>query len=522
MKYAFSIVVFALALTYGICGSLFNIENRAIHADESEQASTFLKLYRDGEYRYNPNGPHGPTLYYWANTVEKLTNCTAPETLQIERLRKIMLVMSVIAVVSFLMILPDMSLCACLLSSAVFVCTSLAQIYGAYFVQEIIFAEGVFLSTLWTFKFLNRQNIINAVMFGLSAAIAQASKETSVIAFASIFIALAFLAIIDKTSRAQLRNLTKSLKKCVLALAAFCAVVTLAYSSFGENPKGIIDVFRSYYTHFFDKAGMQEHSADALFYIKLLFIQKSAGAYFGEILITLLAVVGSATAFSSYLNRTKTSSIWADKSNEDKNSLIVIFFVVCAVANIFILSLIKYKTPWLILSPMMLLCVPAGFALSKVVEMRPIKAIPLLLLMSVAFFYQKKLTDNAVVRFNSDPRNPFIYSHTVSDEKNLFERLKQCIEFSKYKNDIPIAFVGKVSPWPLPWQLRNQNNVGYWTNTPENINDFDVVITDAFSLADVLKKLDTKQYSSDLFGLRKNTILTVFIKKDIFEKITSQ
>ena len=37
----------------------------------------------------------------------------------------------------------------------------------------------------------------------------------------------------------------------------------------------------------------------------------------------------------------------------------------------------------------------------------------------------------------------------------------------------------------------------------------------------VMKKLDKSKYASDFFGLRKNTIMSVFIKKEIFEKIVN-
>ena len=82
---------------------------------------------------------------------------------------------------------------------------------------------------------------------------------------------------------------------------------------------------------------------------------------------------------------------------------------------------------------------------------------------------------------------------------------------------MPVAFVGKVSPWPLPWQLRNMQNVGFWQEVPKNINQFDVVIADAFLAKKIDSKIDKSNYTSDFFGIRKNTILTVYIKT-IFSK----
>ncbi len=516
MKNILAIILFVVAVTSCFFGSLYNIENRAIHADEAEQATTFLKLYRDGEYKYNPNGPHGPTLYYWALLAENITEKASPEKVEISQLRKLQLPILALAILSFFLLSAEFGLVASFCAAAMFASTGLAQIYGAYFVQEIIFAVAIFLSATFAWRFIKHNTALNALLLGVSAGLAQATKETSVIAFASIFLAAIILCLFDFKTRKNIKNIfsKSSLQICALAFSTFALVVALFYSSFGENPVGIFDAFKSYFIHFFDKASMPEHSAGTLFYIKLLFVQKSSGAYFGEIIITIFALLGTILAAIKF-------AICADDKSR-QSATTAFFFALASLINIVILCCISYKTPWLLLSPMMMMCVPAGYFIGEVFKLQKVFALAFAAIIAGAMYYQYTLTHNAVQRFNSDPRNPFIYSHTVSDEKNLYSRLLDCVKFSSYKNDIPIAFVGKVSPWPLPWQLRNQPNVGFWQSAPKNINDFDVVIADAFTLPEVVKSIDTKQYSTDLFGLRKNTILTVFIKKDIFEKIISQ
>ncbi len=516
MKKILAIIFFVVAVASCFFGAFYNIENRAIHADEAEQATTFLKLYRDGEYKYNPNGPHGPTLYYWALAAEKISEETPPDEVEISQLRKAMLPVLALSILSFFVLSSEIGLIASLCAAAIFACTALAQIYGVYFVQEIIFSITIFLSAIFAWRFIKHASVLNALLLGTSAGLAQATKETSVIAFASIFFTSIILCLFDFKTRKNIKNIfsKSTLQICVLSFSTFAVVVALFYSSFGENPVGIFDAFKSYFIHFFDKASMPEHSSSAWFYIKLLFVQKSSGVYFGEIVITIFALLGTILATVKFL--------FGSDEKTKQSATTVLFFAFTSFINIVILCCISYKTPWLLLSPIMMMCVPAGYFVGAVFKLPKNFSLVLAIIIASAMYYQYTLTHNAVQRFNSDPRNPFIYSHTVSDEKNLYSRLLDCIKFSSYKNDIPIAFVGKVSPWPLPWQLRNQPNAGFWQYAPQNINDFDVVITDAFTLQDVLKNIDTKQYSTDLFGLRKNTILTVFIKKDIFEKIISQ
>ncbi len=69
MKYAAYIAMVLCCLFAGFSARSANILVRATHADESEQATTAMHLRDTGEYKYNPNGPHGPTLYYWADAL---------------------------------------------------------------------------------------------------------------------------------------------------------------------------------------------------------------------------------------------------------------------------------------------------------------------------------------------------------------------------------------------------------------------------------------------------------------------
>lgn len=139
-------------------------------------------------------------------------------------------------------------------------------------------------------------------------------------------------------------------------------------------------------------------------------------------------------------------------------------------------------------------------------------------------FWQYKLSANASERYASDPRNPFIYSHTVRDFSNLEKRIREAAKFSEYKNDIPVAFVMRESPWPAPFDLRDLRNTGFWSGgkIPENLPIFDVVVCDGASEDALSAALPPEKYAREFYGLRKNLVLTAFIKKDIFEKIVNQ
>ncbi|MFZ4795544.1 MAG: flippase activity-associated protein Agl23, partial [Blastocatellia bacterium] len=61
-----STMVFIAALIIGVWVRFERIEIKPLHHDEGVNAFFLLNLARQGNYRYNPENYHGPTLYYFA------------------------------------------------------------------------------------------------------------------------------------------------------------------------------------------------------------------------------------------------------------------------------------------------------------------------------------------------------------------------------------------------------------------------------------------------------------------------
>jgi uncharacterized protein (TIGR03663 family) len=57
-------VVFAAAVLAGVFFRTVRLDLRPMHHDEANQAVKFGGLLEEGEYRYDPDDHHGPTLYY--------------------------------------------------------------------------------------------------------------------------------------------------------------------------------------------------------------------------------------------------------------------------------------------------------------------------------------------------------------------------------------------------------------------------------------------------------------------------
>lgn len=510
MKYAAYIALAFACLFAGFSARSANIALRATHADEAEQATTALNLRDTGKYEYNPNGPHGPTLYYWADCVKLPPSSCAT----IGDFRKAMTPIAVLALVALLLTGRYIgrgaawAAVACLSMSAVF------QIYSGYFVHEIIFAAAIFLTALAAWRFACAPTAAAALLVGALAGLSQATKETSVIAFAAMGLSFCVCAAAEKNIRENLSYIlfTRNFFKFAAAFAVgFAAVFAAFYSSFGANWGGIADAVKSY-SHFLAKSGSDAHASGFAYYLQLLTLQKSEGAVFGELPIAILALAGIGFAIAR-----RKKSAW--------RCAFAMFAFCNGAFAVLILSLIKYKTPWLLLSPDMFLCAAAGFGAASLLSMKNVWARTAAFAAVAALaFWQYKLSANASERYASDPRNPFIYSHTVRDFSNLEKRIREAAKFSEYKNDIPVAFVMRESPWPAPFDLRDLRNTGFWSGgkIPENLPIFDVVVCDGASEDALSAALPPEKYAREFYGLRKNLVLTAFIKKDIFEKIVNQ
>ena len=160
MKKALCIIMLTAAFAASFFMRDYNIENRIWHADESEQASTFADLLLNGDYEYNPNGPHGPTLYYFAFACHQLPNIkyfdmaqeanvsadtpvqSKNDGLSIILLRKLLAPWLLIIFVCYLIGSVYSGTAAAWAACACFALSGLSCIYAGYFVHEILFAAS--------------------------------------------------------------------------------------------------------------------------------------------------------------------------------------------------------------------------------------------------------------------------------------------------------------------------------------------------------------------------------------------
>lgn len=519
-------ILLACLLIFGLCQSynvrVYNLENRALHADESEQSFTFSKLYFNGVYNYSANGPHGPVLYYYPL---KLVDKSFADSLDSRLLRRTLLPIwyATSALLLFAMFFciknsgtdekklwvnsTTFALSASVFATLMLAYSSISQIYSTYFVQEPFFALFALMLCFAGFAFVKKPDFSKAFALGLCAGLLQSAKETSVIVFAAA-VGAWFLTSLDfKNLGATFRTIfsKRAIKFALVTLAGFALVYCVFYSSFFANPAGILDGIKSY-GHFFEKSTSAAHTKGFGYYFTLLAGIKSEGALFGESAIFLLAVLGTGVAYL-------------------KRASFVKFSAVFAWLNVLALSFIGYKTPWLLLAPISALCIPAGYAAAVLifsVNKRTNKIavfgvkITVVIALALLFKTQYLQARNAAYKYASDPRNPFLYVHTLKLEERLVKRIYNC---AKVKDgQLKVICITQTSPWPLPWQTLKLGSVKFVKSLPQDFkaDDFDIVIFDAPFDKILNPKLSDELWINEFFGLRSDALLRVGVKKDLF------
>ena len=257
-----------------------NIFDRTFHPDEANQAFTTGRLLETGTYRYDPQDHHGPTLYYAAAALQKAAGHSTTATLDGTLLRCTPLLFAVLALVFGFFAIRKITrrtwlglLFVLLLgTSPIFV------FFATDFIQEMLLASFTMMmfwaatnyllyatpsapqtsQTSQTFK-----KPTWALLFGVAAGLAFATKETSILSFIAAGIAALLVFLLQKrppfqssttihqlpstnyhlpTTNYQLPSTIYHLPT-LLAFAGFLLTATLFYSSFGDNWNGVYNAF---------------------------------------------------------------------------------------------------------------------------------------------------------------------------------------------------------------------------------------------------------------------------------------
>ena len=496
---------------------------RPMHTDEAVHADKFHMLLEDGVYEYDPNEFHGPTLNYFTLIPARLSGVSQYARITEVTLRIVPVAFGIALILLTVLLADRLGLAA--VWAAVLTALSPAMVfYSRYYIQEMLLVCFTFGAIVAGYRYARARSLGWAIVTGLFVGLMHATKETAIIAFGAMGLALVLVALIPLGQGRSLRQVLAGFKPLhiALGLAAAVGVSILFYSSFFSYPKGILDSYLTYATYL-GRAGGEStwHIQPWYYYLRmLLFARYENGPIWTEGWIVLLALVGLAAAIKG----TPVGPI---------DRKLVRFIAIYTVAMTVVYSAIPYKTPWCLLSflhGMILLAGVGAMALFAWVRKPLVQAAwVVLLIVAVAHLASQAYRANFI--YYADSRNPYVYGHPTEEIFVAVEKVREYVDpngvgYSK-ETPIQVAVPGR-DYWPLPWYLRDLPAVAWYSTVPEEIGPL-ILISDTLegALAHKLyeetppEKRRMYMYLFDepyYIWARPKVKLLGFVRKDLWEQ----
>lgn len=494
---------------------LLELDRRPMHGDEANQAHRTGVLFERGHYRYDPEEHHGPSLYYftlpslWVSGASSYADTT-------ERSYRIVPVLFGAALILLMLLAADgLSPGATVVAAALTAISPAMVFYSRYYIQETLLVFFSFAAIAAGWRYTQSKRLGWALAAGASLGLMHATKETCLLAYAAM--GLALLLVVGWTVFGGKKPV--SLRTCMnwrhLIVGAIAAGVIsgLFFSSFLTNLIGPLDSIRAYFTYF-DRAafapdragGIHLHRHPWHFFLQLLLYTKRApGPWWSEGLIVALALVGAGFALLR-------------KPLDNQSPHLVRFLAFYTIGLTVFYSAIPYKTPWCMMGFLhgMILLAGVGVAgLFGAVKNQPGR-FALAVLLAAAAVHLGLQTWRANFVYYADPRNPYVYAHTSTSLVRLAGRVEDIARVDPEGANLLVRVIEPQGDyWPLPWYLRRLKRVGYWTGVPDTADAAVIVIPPRLREALEAKLKDS--YHVEYYSLRPGVLRLAYIRTDLWE-----
>jgi uncharacterized protein (TIGR03663 family) len=510
--FAVTLLLLAIALDLRVR----NLSQRPMHADEAVNTFIFKNVYETSDFLYQRHDHHGPSLYYLTLPVVWLSGAADFNSTGESTYRAVSVVFSLLSI-ALLWLLRDALGKPALAMAALLLAISPAFVYySRYYIHEplLVFFALALIAAGW--RYTVRPRMLWVLVAGSAAAMMLATKETSLILFASMFAGVAALLLIHRKNS----RIVSLFPPRHLAIAALFAIIipAMLFSALLRHPLAIIEPLLSYfdYAHRAEGAG---HAQPWYFYLRMLsFTCKPApglpAVCWTEALILLLALLGSVSAITG-------------RGLGNANVHFVRFLLVYTACATAIFSLIPYKTPWNALPFLQGMILLAGVgAVTLLTSFRPfaLRTVLAIVLLAGVLHLGSQAQLATDKRYAASEAMPYAYAHTSPDIFNLIDMIDRVAEAGP-DDEPPIIQVLYDDSWPLPWYLRRYEHVG--VGSDQSIHPQAGIIVakqksstdpDAVqSLAQLQTRLGSDWRGPQSFALRPRVFLAVYIRDDLFE-----
>lgn len=496
---------------------------KPFHHDEGVNSFFLLNLARSGDYQYNPENYHGPSLYY----LSLLSLRVLGETDLALRFWP-----AAFGVLTVLLVWPLRRQLGLIGTPAagLFLAVSPGLVYYSRdFIHETIFGACSLGIVVGVVRYLESKKFLWLGLAAASLGLMVTTKETVVVNFAVMIAALgcAILweavrdlagkgegtpATLVQRIRAAGNGALPSLDHALAALIIFLSIYIFLYSSFFRHPQGMIDFLRSILQWTSERSN-RDHVHPFSYYLGILF----------KLELPLLA--GSLLAGVFVILR--GTRFW-------------LFTSAWTLGTFLAYSLIPYKTPWLLVGLLIPMAIVCGYAAEQVFQTAPLWALRLLgtLLLVTALSFAGRLAwqvnfskyddnTNASGYFSNlgrklglkpylDSQYGYVYAQTDRDFLFLVEAIRKQAERMPAEKHTGI-YVASPDYWPLPWYLREYDQVAFVGQLPPALNETpnisQPIIVARADQREQLDRIPGIHAATQPFTLRPGVELLLYVKE---------
>lgn len=515
------------------------LDQRPMHWDEANQAVKAGELVEKGRYAFDPADHHGPTLYYAVLPFAWIRGERTLPELSETTVRLVPAIFGTIGVILVAILAtgpgrrrnrvddgaaratnerkPGVAWAA--IAAAAFVaCSPPAVYYSRYFVQETLLVTFLLGALVSGRQWWRTGRPGWAIALGGCVGLMQATKASTPLFLVAALIAAAVTVWFHRGGRGAATagdngGVARSWgRDGALVLGSALLVAALFYSSFGSNPRGLLDAARAY-GFAGQKVGGGGHEKPWWYYLQLFGWMRRGGLVWHQLAFSALALGGLGIGVASILRRrinsantAATGDAAAEPRRADRRGTLAIWAGAYTVIVMGALSAIAYKTPWHAIH-----FVP-GMALLGACALRAVSRLNTGKFVGVAFaivtigtLYQQ--TARTSFQWASEERNPYAYVHSSKDVL----KIRAIAESALLQMPGQPIHVVSEEYWPLPWYLRGFGNVGYWSEIPANVDGALVVASQ--STAEAVAARLRGNYRQSFLGLRPGFVCILFIRE---------
>jgi uncharacterized protein (TIGR03663 family) len=514
---AASAAAFLLALGAAIFLRFYDLPVKPLHHDEGVNSFFLLNLARTGQYAYNPENYHGPTLYYFTLAALKVFGESEFALRFFPALCGSLMVAAVWLLRRWLGLVgtPAAAWALALSPGLVY--------FSRDFIHEITFGLFTLGVVIGAWRYVVSRRFGWVVLFAVSAGLLFATKETAlhtvaVLALAAVCAALWGIGRGQTDERGfsvgrvlsewwgEVKENWPPLDYLASALIIFLAVNVIFYSSFFTNWKGVADAVKSIFMWTGRGVKGDEHVHAFGYYLGIL-VKLELPLVVGSVVGGLLAL-RRGTRFGLFL------FAWA--------SGVVLGY-----------SIVKYKTPWLALSMFVAMALLTGYAAQEVfARLRPgalrfawvavllAAAVPCARMawdINFKFYddnenrrgYFSALGERLKLTAYTDTQYGYVYAQTDRSLLAMVERINGAAR--PEWGPKPEVHIASADYWPLPWYLRNYQIVGYGT-PPADGFALPFLITSINQQEEMNAKLGDA-YTAGVYKLRPGVDLVLYVRR---------